>query len=168
MKCTNRLEKLVLLGTLFAASMSIRADGTLPIPVSPDELPLTMNGAATDGNNRRRILEVSVDQAWDNAGSQLKSRCRSNENFYPAGGRIVIDSDSFAIKGICSRGAAPSGQKQIIATSGSELIQLDGTLNGTSSITFNGQMKRESMYAPAPEAGGNASRFNFNLTRSGY
>lgn len=162
MKCTNRLEKLILLATLLSGSVSIRADGTLPIPANPGDLPITLNGSATDGSSRRSAMEVSVDQSYDNSGSQLKSRCRGGENFYLAGGRVMLGSDSFAIKGICSPGATPSGQRQIIATSGSEVVQLDGMLQGAPSMSFNGQMKRETVGNP------NAERFRFEVKRNGF
>ena len=168
MKCTNRLEKLAVLGTLLLATLPIRGEGTLPIPISSEELPLTLNGQAVDGSNRRNVMEVSVDQAYDNVSGQLKNRCRGQENFYPAGGRIVLGSDNFNIKGICSPGATPSGQRQIIAISGGELVQLDGVLSGAPATTFSGTMKRENMGGSAPADGGSPQRFRFDLTRSGF
>ncbi len=170
MKLTMPLEKFALLAT-FLVTVSIRAEGTLPIPITKAELPLTLNGEAFSNPNapRRDLMEVSVDEARSSASvMSYKVRCRSGENFFPAGGRVVLGIDSFDIKGICSNGAAGSGQKQIIAANEAELVQLDGELKGAPATTFKGQLKRVNLVGANPESTGLPATLRFDLSRSGF
>lgn len=170
MKLTKPLEKIALLASMLV-TLSIKAEGTLPIPITRAELPLTLNGEAflNTGSVRRDLMEVSVDEARASGSlTTYKARCRSGENFYPAGGRVVLGIDSFAIKGICSIGAAGTGQKQIIAANDVELVQLDGMLRGAPDTTFRGQLKRVNLVGPSPESSGRPATLSFDLSRSGF
>lgn len=170
MKLTKPLEKIALLAGVLA-SLSIRAEGTLPIPITRAELPLTLNGEAfpTASSPRRDLMEVSVDEALSTASiGTYKARCRSGENFYPAGGRVVLGIDSFAIKGICSSGSAGNGQKQIIAANDVELVQIDGMMRGAPATTFRGELKRVNLVGASPESSGRPTTLSFDLSRSGF
>ncbi len=170
MKLTKPLEKIALLASTLV-TLSIRAEGTLPIPITRAELPLTLNGEAfpSTGSPRRDLMEVSVNEARTSGSlTTFKARCRSGENFYPAGGRVVLGIDSFDIKGICSVGAAGTGQKQIIAANDAEIVQLDGMLRGAPATTFRGQLKRVNLIGASPESSANPSTLSFDLSRSGF
>jgi hypothetical protein len=160
MNYAKHLNKLVLLG-LWASCLSIRAEGTLPIPGN-NPLPMNMNGRVNEVDERGATiprpdldLEVSIDSADGGAVEpKIRQRCRSGESFYPAGGSVSLGFDNFNIRGLCAPSAAP-GRRQILATSEDSLVRLEGTMqpsNSAGRTRFEGELKREGVNSTAPQA----------------
>lgn len=153
MKSMNCLKKLLVLSSL-VLNLTVRADGTLPLPralLEDGTLPLALSGQASGGTTPSPIeatLGVSMKLNTPDLGSavdpNLKS-CAAGESFYPAGGSVDMvnsrqEEINYAIKGMCAPSNASSNHRQILATSPQHLARFDGTFD-TEARTFNGALK---------------------------
>ncbi len=176
MNTVKHLNKLLLVG-LWASCLSIRAEGTLPIP-GPKPLPANFNGRVNEIDERGVAaprpdlnIEVSIDTPdGSSVEAKVRQRCRAGETFYPAGGQVAVGNEAFNIRGLCAPNAAP-GRRQILATSEEALVRLEGTMqavNATGMTRFEGELRHESVDSGAPQSPSEpGKRLLFKLDRTG-
>ncbi|RYZ60067.1 MAG: hypothetical protein EOP07_02005 [Proteobacteria bacterium] len=161
--------KLFLIVSTLAAGFSLRADGTLPIPVAETELPFLMNGAAlesttTSVGSSSTTLDISMTLDVANPTAEinpkLKERCRKTESFYPAAGSVQVAEELFDVQGICAPGLATAGKRQIIATSTGRVLQFDGSfaVSAAKQKSFKGELLKIDSVATTPETGASGTK----------
>ena len=174
----NPCRMFLMVGAL-AAGFAVRADGTLPIPVTNNELPFLMNGQALEksttgmGTTTRALdINMTLDTA-DNPSAaispKLKARCRNNEKFYAASGSVQVAENLFDIQGICAPGSA-TGPRQIIATSTGRILQFDGNfaVNAARKKSFIGNLLTIDSVTTTPETGDSVTKtITFELYQVG-
>jgi hypothetical protein len=155
MKYTKHLKKLALLSSL-ALSFGVKADGTLPLPVSQEDLPLAMSGnveglssISLSINNLQNIPNTNPV-----IGRSVGNPCSASDLFYNAVGTITMDAETLYVRGVCAPATKPdvSTRRSVVATDGSiglngtskKLVLLDGmvAVGSTSTLSsFTGNMK---------------------------
>ena len=183
MNYVKHLRKIVLLG-VWASCLTIRAEGTLPIPGNKEAaLPFNLNGRVSEVDERGTVVPrpdlgmlVSIDVPQSaSVDPKIRQRCRTGENFYPASGQVQVGIETFDIQGLCAPSIAP-GKRQVLAVSEETLVRLDGMMQAPAAdgtTKFEGEIQREPIVAPvpapapAPGIPAKARRLIFKLNQTG-
>jgi len=145
----------------------VKADGTLPLPVSQDELPLAMSGNVEGLSD----ISLSINNLQNIPNTRpvisrsVGNPCSSSDLFYNATGTITMDTETLYVRGVCAPAKKPDviTRRSVVATDGTiglngtskKLVLLDGlvSVGSTSTLSsFNGNMNIQPLgFAPATQ-----------------
>jgi len=146
-----------------ALSFGVQADGTLPLPVSKEELPLDMSGnvEALSSITLRLDNLQSIPNLRPVISRDVANPCSGTDVFYEASGTILMNAETLAVQGVCAPLKKPEtiAKRLIVATDGTigvngtskKLVRLDGTVatDGVTTLSsFSGNLSIQPLGAP--------------------
>jgi hypothetical protein len=131
----NHLRKLALLSSLaLSFSLTLQADGTLPLPIdqSKEKLPMELEADTSDLTLRIDNMQ-NVPTAQPLSPTRIQP-CARTDQFYSARGTVTRSGNSLNVVGIC-KPTADDSTRTVVAidattvTKASQFVLLQGTLD---------------------------------------
>jgi len=161
----NHLRKLALLSSL-ALSFSVKADGTLPLPVG-NKLPLEMADSTLGDRLAMSIENMSTNaEAQPSIGGTVP--CKAGDEFKSAVGSVTLNQQTLNVLGVCApktaAGSAALRRTVVTSDQGEQtFILFNGNIDDLKTMKrFSGSI---SVSPLAPGVGPEALPRTFDLVR---